>query len=57
MKVKISMTVEIDEGLWAMEYGLNLNKPSEIRDDVKMYCIQQVLDSYAIQHLSIEKES
>jgi hypothetical protein len=57
MKVKISMTVEIDEGLWAMEYGLDPNKPSTIRADVMMYCIQQVLDSYAIQHLSVEKDS
>lgn len=57
MKVKISMTVEIDEGLWAMEYGLNPNKPSEIRDDVKMYCEQQILTSYAIDTFSVEKKS
>lgn len=57
MKVKISVTVEIDDDSWALEYGLNPLKPSEIRDDVKWYCEQQIRESYAISTFSIAKEA
>jgi len=44
MKVRIEMTVDIDEESWAVNYGV---EDSEVRQDVKDYCEWTVLEQLA----------
>ncbi len=45
MKVRVTITVEVDPEIWTLEYGVN--STAEIRDDVKTYVVVAVRDSAA----------
>lgn len=44
MKVKLTITVEVDAEAWMTEYGIN---KTELRDDVRAYITTAVTDSSA----------
>jgi hypothetical protein len=41
VKVRIEMTVEVDVGAWALEYGI---EPGDVREDVRNYIINGVAE-------------
>lgn len=44
IKVRIAMTVEVDAEDWAREYGLDPTDKPSIREDVKNYVAQGVVE-------------
>jgi len=46
MKVRVTVTVEVDPDAWAQEYGLF---PAVVREDVDTYVRQAVFESPAAQ--------
>jgi hypothetical protein len=54
MKININYTIEIDETMWAKEYGL---RPEEVRQDVKEYCETIARLSYNIVRFTAEQEA
>lgn len=51
MKVRITLTVEVDRKQWALEYGID---ESEVRDDVALYVRQHVEDLYAVRLMAVK---
>jgi hypothetical protein len=45
IKVRVSLTVELDADVWALEYGIPL---SEVREDVKGYAEHIVREQIAM---------
>lgn len=48
MKIKISLTIEVDPQEWAAVYGTG-TAAAEVREDVKTYVQNQVWESPGIQ--------
>jgi len=53
MRVKIEVTVDIDPEVWALAYGVSGAK--EIREDVRAYARNAILDGFRDQGLLIEE--
>ncbi len=52
MKIKITLTVDIDPASWANEFGIT---PSEVRDDVRSYAEGCVRQSQGILDNEVER--
>jgi hypothetical protein len=46
MKIRMTVTVEVDAEDWSQEYGIH---PGEVRDDVRSYFANQVFQSAAVE--------
>lgn len=46
VKVRVSMTVEVDPELWEQEYGIDKTDRAALRDDVRGYYLSVAQDAY-----------
>ena len=48
MKVRISLTVDIDPEAWERNYGLDARETAAMREDVRAYCIDTIREQLEI---------
>lgn len=53
MKIRVSLTVEVNPASWANEFGV---APSEVRKDVQEYIAHNVVDGSANGLIEIARE-
>jgi hypothetical protein len=54
MKLKVVVELDVDREAWADEYGID---PSEVVDDLRMYLMHMIQDSYPASERMVVVES